>query len=82
MIGVQASTLSPERQDVVTEHKLRSKDDALDIANDIEQREGAAPATPAPAPSPAAPAQRKKRAAQAKRKAAARKNAAGSSTQP
>ena len=82
VIGVQASTLSPERQDVVTEHKLRSKDDALDIANDIEQREGAVPATPAPAPAPAAPAKRKKRAAQAKRKAAARNNAAGSSTQP
>jgi protein phosphatase len=82
VIGVQASTLSPERQDVVTEHKLRSKDDALDIANDIEQREGAVPATPAPAPAPAASAKRKKRAAQAKRKAAARNNAAGSSTQP
>jgi PPM family protein phosphatase len=82
VIGVQASTLSPERQDVVTEHKLRSKDDALDIANDIEQREGAVPATPPPAPAPAAPAKRKKRAAQAKRKAAARNSAAGSSTQP
>jgi PPM family protein phosphatase len=48
-IGVQASTLSPERQEVVTEHKLRSKDDASDIVDDIEQREGSVPpVTPAP----------------------------------
>jgi PPM family protein phosphatase len=68
VIGVQASTLSPERQDVVTEHKLRSKDDAFDIANDIEQREGAVPVTPAPAPAPAAPAKGKRQAAPAKKK--------------
>ena len=46
-IGVQAASLSQERRDVVTEHKLRSKDDATDILDDIEQREGSAPA-PAP----------------------------------
>jgi len=69
VIGVQASTLSPERQEVVTAHKLRSKDDAVDIVDDIEQREGAQPATPAPAP--AAPAKGKKQAAHAKRKSAA-----------
>jgi serine/threonine protein phosphatase PrpC len=46
-IGVQAASLSPERRDVVTEHKLRSKDDATDIVDDIEQREGSEPpATP------------------------------------
>ncbi|MGH2983050.1 MAG: hypothetical protein ACRDK5_02150, partial [Solirubrobacterales bacterium] len=68
VIGVQASTLTPERQEVVTEHKLRSKDDAADIADDIEQREGSLPAAPAPTPAPVAPAKAKKQAAQAKKK--------------
>ena len=49
-IGVQAASLSPERQEVVTEHKLRSKDDAQDIVDDIEQREGSAPPSPPPTP--------------------------------
>jgi PPM family protein phosphatase len=50
-IGVQASSLSAQRREVVTEHKLRSEDDAQDIIDDIEQREGSAPpATPAPKP--------------------------------
>ncbi|HET8975608.1 MAG TPA: Stp1/IreP family PP2C-type Ser/Thr phosphatase [Solirubrobacterales bacterium] len=50
-IGVQAATLSAERQEVVTEHKLRSEDDARDILDDIESREGSQPLTPAtPAP--------------------------------
>ncbi len=68
-IGVQTSALSEERQGVVTDHKLRSHDDAEDIVDDIEQREGAVPpvpATPAPAPTtpnPAAPNKKKKRAA-------------------
>jgi protein phosphatase len=66
-IAVQASTLSPERQEVVTEHKLRSQDDAIDIANDIEQREGAVPATPAPAPTPAAPAKKQAKGAAKKK---------------
>jgi protein phosphatase len=52
-IGVQASSLSPERQDVVTEHKLRSQDDARDIIDDIEDREGAVPVTPPATPAPA-----------------------------
>jgi PPM family protein phosphatase len=47
-IGVQASELSPERQEVVTEHKLRSEDDARDIVDDIEDREGSEPLTPPP----------------------------------
>jgi PPM family protein phosphatase len=77
VVGVQASTLSPERQEVVTEHKLRSKDDAVDIANDIEQREGAVPAAPAPAaPAPSA----KKQAAAKKKKQAA--NAGSAAGQP
>jgi protein phosphatase len=50
-IGVQAASLSPERQEVVTEHKLRSSDDAHDIIDDIEDREGSAPPTP-PTPPP------------------------------
>ncbi len=49
-IGVQAASLSPERQEVVTEHKLRSKDDAQDIVDDIEQREGSVPPSPPPTP--------------------------------
>jgi protein phosphatase len=68
VVAVQAATLSPERQEVVTEHKLRSKDDATDIADDIEQREGSVPAAPAPAPAPAAPAKKRAKAAQAKKK--------------
>jgi serine/threonine protein phosphatase PrpC len=68
VIAVQAATLSPERQEVVTEHKLRSKDDATDIADDIEQREGSVPAAPAPAPAPAAPAKKRAKAAAAKKK--------------
>ncbi len=42
-IGVQTDTLSPERQKVVTDHEIRSHDDALDIFDDIEQREGSQP---------------------------------------
>ena len=48
-IGVQAADLSTERQEVVTEHKLRSEDDARDIIDDIEDREGSQPVVP-PAP--------------------------------
>jgi PPM family protein phosphatase len=48
-IPVQVSTLTPERQSVVTEHKLRSHDDAVDIVDDIENREGAVPPAPQPA---------------------------------
>ena len=66
-IGVQASTLSPARQEVVTEHKLRSSDDARDIVEDIESREGSVPLT-APAPEPKAPKQQKQ---QQKKKSAA-----------
>jgi serine/threonine protein phosphatase PrpC len=52
-IGVQASSLSSERQDVVTEHKLRSESDARDIVDDIEDREGSVPLIPAtPEPQP------------------------------
>ena len=52
-IGVQASDLSTERQEVVTEHKLRSEDDAQDIIDDIEAREGSVPVIP-PAPAKSA----------------------------
>ena len=50
-IGVPAASLSPERQEVVTEHKLRSEDDAKDIIADIEDREGSEPVVP-PTPTP------------------------------
>ncbi|CAN5600293.1 hypothetical protein BH20ACT15_BH20ACT15_11760 [soil metagenome] len=62
-IGVQASDLSPARQDVVTEHKLRSEDDARDIVDDIENREGSEPVAP-PAPAPAKPKAGKQGASQ------------------
>jgi protein phosphatase len=71
-IGVPVSSLSPERQDVVTEHELRSHDDAQDLLDDIEQTEGTQPPTPAPTPAPK-PAPKKKRTAKAK---------AGSGQQP
>jgi len=67
-IGVQAASLSPERQEVVTEHKLRSEGDATDIVDDIEQREGSVP----PAPSPKRE-QRKKQNATAEKQAGAAK---------
>ena len=68
-IGVQANTLSPERQDVVTEHKLRSSDDARDIIDDISEREGSVPLTP-PAPEPKAPKKNQKQQQQSKQPAA------------
>ena len=47
--------LSPERQEVVTEHKLRSEDDARDIIDDIE------PDARAPQPlTPATPRRRRR----------------------
>jgi PPM family protein phosphatase len=48
-IGIQGGDLSPARQDVITEHQLRSHDDAVDLIDDISQHEGTAP-VPAPAP--------------------------------
>ena len=41
-IPVQVGTLSEERQQAVTEHDLRGKDDATSLIEDIEQNEGAA----------------------------------------
>ncbi len=54
-IPVQTASLTPERQAVVTEHELRSEDDAADILADIEQREGSVPPVPAPPVTPATP---------------------------
>ncbi len=48
-IGVQGSSLSPDRQDVITEHQLRSHSDAADLVDDIEQHEGSRP-IPQPQP--------------------------------
>ena len=50
-IGVEASSLSPDRQETVTEHQLRDHDDAVDLIEDIEQNEGSEP-PPAPEPAP------------------------------
>jgi protein phosphatase len=47
-IGVQASSLSPARKAVIVDHRLRSKDDATDLINDIDANEGVAPPPPAP----------------------------------
>jgi PPM family protein phosphatase len=63
-IGVQAATLSAERQEVVTEHKLRSEDDAHDILDDIESREGSQPLTPATPAPPAGQQQKQKQGQQ------------------
>ena len=65
-IGVPASSLSPERREVVTEHKLRSEDDARDIVADIEDREGSEPLTPPTTTTPAPePEKNKKKSADA-----------------
>jgi protein phosphatase len=66
-IGVPAASLSPERQEVVTEHKLRSEDDARDIVADIEDREGSQPLTPptTTTPAPGTENQKKKKNADA-----------------
>jgi serine/threonine protein phosphatase PrpC len=53
-IPVQLSALSPERQRVVTDHKLRGRSDAVDILDDIEQREGSVPPVPV-TPTPVTP---------------------------
>lgn len=45
-IGVQASSLSPARKAVIVDHRLRSKDDATDLINDIDANEGTAPPPP------------------------------------
>lgn len=42
-IGVQASSLPPARRAVIVDHRLRSKDDAVDLINDIDANEGSAP---------------------------------------
>ncbi|MSO41335.1 MAG: Stp1/IreP family PP2C-type Ser/Thr phosphatase [Solirubrobacterales bacterium] len=47
-VGVQTESLSAERRTVVTEHRLRSHDDAEDIIRDIAEREGSRPLTPVP----------------------------------
>jgi serine/threonine protein phosphatase PrpC len=51
-IAVQTDSLPPERQRVVTDHELRSHDDAADILEDIERREGSRPPLPGPGPKP------------------------------
>jgi serine/threonine protein phosphatase PrpC len=60
-IGVQASELSPSRQDTVTDHQLRSHDDASDLIESFEQQEGARPPEPAPAPAKPSKKQQQKK---------------------
>ena len=57
-VGVEAGSLSPDRQDVITEHQLRDKDDAADLIEDIEAKEGS---QPAPQPQPKQPAKQQKK---------------------
>jgi protein phosphatase len=64
-IGLQTASLSEERQQVVTEHQLRSEEDAKDLIEDIDQTEGAVPPTP-PAPAPKTPQQRQRAPAKKK----------------
>ncbi len=42
-IGVQASSLAPARRLVIIDHRLRSKEDATDLINDIDANEGTTP---------------------------------------
>jgi PPM family protein phosphatase len=69
-IGVQAAALSEDRQRAVTDHELRSEEDATDLIEDIEQTEGAMPPTPQPTP-PAATKRTSKKPAAKKRRAQA-----------
>src|SRR5262249_32589838 len=59
-IGVQETTLTEQRQRAVTGHELRSKSDATDLIDNIEQT--SQPPAPAPAATPPAtpPANKKK----------------------
>jgi PPM family protein phosphatase len=66
-IGVQTASLSEERQQAVTEHELRSEEDAADLIDDIDQTEGAQPPTTPATPAPQSPKQNKANTA-AKRK--------------
>ncbi len=66
-IGVEASTLTPQRLDVVTGHTLRSHDDAVNLIQDFEQREGSAPPPPSPSAKKKAQANRRKRRIQQQR---------------
>ena len=65
-IGVQASELSPSRQDTVTDHQLRSHDDASDLIESFEQQEGARPPEPAPAPAKPSKKRQQKKGTQQK----------------
>jgi PPM family protein phosphatase len=81
-IGVQTASLSEERQQAVTEHELRSEEDAGDLIDDIEQTEGALPPTPPATPAPKTPKQKQARAAKKKKQGAAAGGAAGGQNAP
>jgi protein phosphatase len=40
VVPVQAESLPPRRQDAVTGHELRSREDAISLIEDIEKTEG------------------------------------------
>jgi serine/threonine protein phosphatase PrpC len=67
-IGVQSASLSEERQQAVTEHELRSEEDATDLIEDIDRTEGAVPPTPPAAPAPLTPKQQAAKRAAKKKK--------------
>jgi hypothetical protein len=71
-IGVQAPELSPSRQETVTDHQLRSHDDASDLIESFEQQEGARPPEPAPATAKPRRQKRQKKGTQQKSGANAR----------
>lgn len=73
-IPIQLSALSVERQRVVTDHKLRGRSDAVDILDDIQQREGSVPPVPVAPTTPATPT--------AAARAAAKKQAKSKSATP
>jgi protein phosphatase len=60
-IPVQEGALSEDRQSTVTGHKLRGKDDATSLAQDIQNRPTEGVPQPAPAPAPVKKKQQKKK---------------------
>jgi PPM family protein phosphatase len=51
-IPIQAAELSDERQETITEHRLRSHDDAVDLIESFEEQEGSQPAAQPQQPRP------------------------------
>src|SRR5262245_34779095 len=66
-IPVQTGSLSEQRQKAVTGHELRSKSDATDLIDNIEETSAAPPPAPAPSQPPAAKRKQAQTAKKAKR---------------